>query len=127
MRRVVTMHTMAKSTLLRCTGARMNGPVAGTLSRPVTVMRQNTRQNAATIARIVRYHSVFMPSIPRSLRPTRATCRPLPKTRGDIGARFARSCEVPEHEADDLVDRLVGGVDHECAVRLLERRRIPRR
>ena len=31
MRRVVTAATMAKSTLLRCTGARMNGPVVETL------------------------------------------------------------------------------------------------
>ena len=53
---------MKKSMKLRCTGARMTGPVAGTRSAPCTRTRQSTRQMVWASSRAARYRTSGTPT-----------------------------------------------------------------
>ena len=51
-RRVVAAHEIGVSTFDRCIGAKINAPVLGIFSRPLTLSRKYVRHKATRIPRI---------------------------------------------------------------------------
>lgn len=89
-RRRYTPDATGVSMMLRCVGARMNGPLVGMLSRPSMDMRHHTRQKTVTMVRTVWYAILSGTDWPASLVETFVTgARAL--------SRSALRCERAPH------------------------------